>query len=273
MPAVLEKQQSLVSGLKVDLDELVDKLGKGYPVFHNKKMTPQEFIYYSELDPDYQYEYVNNICEVKPVTTPKHQRISLWLTDLIHSYLKLNRIAEVYTEGVNVEFSGNFRKPDIMLLVDSPNPSREDYYGIPALIIEILSPSNKKNDLIDKKLEYLSKEVGEYWIIDPDKLDTHFYLYEDGHYIDALLIDGIYKSRFLSGLQLRLEDLYNLKDPYLLANDDFYEKTFGALKKEGMKDEKIRVTKNMLLKNLDFSLISDITGLSIIEIENIKNEL
>ena len=42
-------------------------------------------------------------------------------------------------------------------------------------------------------------------------------------------------------------------------------------KKEGIKEGKIEIAKNMLLKNIDINTISDCTGLTIKEIKEINN--
>jgi len=50
-------------------------------------------------------------------------------------------------------------------------------HGAPDLVIEILSPSNRSNDLIRKKRIYAAHGVREYWIVDGDsETVTRFWL-------------------------------------------------------------------------------------------------
>jgi Uma2 family endonuclease len=60
-------------------------------------------------------------------------------------------------------------QPDILfILKENAHIVHGHVHGSPDLIIEILSPSNKKRDLITKKQLYEKFAVKEYWIIDPE---------------------------------------------------------------------------------------------------------
>ena len=62
-------------------------------------------------------------------------------------------------------------QPDIMVVCDPKKlEDGKACKGAPDFIIEILSPSAKGRDLIDKKELYEKAGVKEYWIIDTDKL-------------------------------------------------------------------------------------------------------
>ena len=43
------------------------------------------------------------------------------------------------------------------------------YEEIPSLVVEVLSPSTRSRDMIDKLNTFLNFGVQEYWIIDTDK--------------------------------------------------------------------------------------------------------
>jgi Uma2 family endonuclease len=79
------------------------------------------------------------------------------------------------------------------------------------LVIEIISPESRARDSGDKFYEYEQGGVREYWLIDPIRRQAEFYqLGEDGIYRLASIIDedGIYHSRALEGLWLRVEWLW-----------------------------------------------------------------
>lgn len=51
-------------------------------------------------------------------------------------------------------------------------------HGVPDLVIEILSPGNKKHDQVTKKNLYEKFAVKEFWIVDPEtKEATGYWLY------------------------------------------------------------------------------------------------
>jgi Uma2 family endonuclease len=105
------------------------------------------------------------------------------------------------------------REPDI-LFVSKENLSRlkKTHLDGPAdLVIEIISPESRARDRGDKFYEYEQGGVREYWLIDPIRRQAEFYqLGEDGIYRLASIIDedGIYHSRALEGLWLRVEWLW-----------------------------------------------------------------
>jgi prevent-host-death family protein len=76
----------------------------------------------------------------------------------------------------------NVVQPDLMIICDlEEHLSEDDYYtGVPALIVEILSESTKRKDLVKKLDLYLSCGVQEYWIANPFSREIAVYRFEDG---------------------------------------------------------------------------------------------
>ena len=73
-------------------------------------------------------------------------------------------------------------EPDITVVCD---PEKLDQYGCkgaPDMVIEILSPSNRRHDLLVKHRLYQRAGVREYWIVDPEKNVVQVHQLEDGHY-------------------------------------------------------------------------------------------
>ena len=57
-------------------------------------------------------------------------------------------------------------QPDVFGTCDSSRFKDGRYYGAPDLIIEVLSPSSRKKDIVIKGAKYANAGVKEYWIID-----------------------------------------------------------------------------------------------------------
>ena len=78
----------------------------------------------------------------------------------------------------------NVVQPDI-LFIAKKNPlviDNRGLKGVPDLIIEILSPGNKKYDLAKKRKLYEKFGVKEYWVVDPEtKIATGFLLKGSGY--------------------------------------------------------------------------------------------
>lgn len=68
--------------------------------------------------------------------------------------------------------------PDIAIYCDKRSDKKTCFIGVPNLIVEIVSPSSVKMDLIKKKKLYEEYEVLEYWAIDP--MDKEIKIFTDG---------------------------------------------------------------------------------------------
>jgi Uma2 family endonuclease len=150
-------------------------------------------------------ELIDNQIYMSPTPLFKHQKT-------IQSIFKeLDKIVEEKGKGsiivapfdIKLDKTQNSVQPDIIVILkNNPNQVTEDgrYTGVPDLLIEVLSPSNKEHDLIKKKDLYEKFGVQEYWIVDPDtKLAIGF-----------SLIDNLY---------MRIgEEIGKMKSPLLKAD-------------------------------------------------------
>lgn len=63
-----------------------------------------------------------------------------------------------------------------------PYRSERGIEGPPALIVEVLSPSNSQHDLITKRALYARAGVPEYWIVSPEAMSIEVLTLEGSHY-------------------------------------------------------------------------------------------
>lgn len=76
--------------------------------------------------------------------------------------------------------SGDILEPDVLFVATSRlDIVKKWVYGVPDLVVEVLSPSKRSRDRRLKRGVYAENEVPEYWIVDPDE-----------HAIDVLRLDG-----------------------------------------------------------------------------------
>ena len=81
-------------------------------------------------------------------------------------------------------------QPDIVLVRDLSKIDEWGCCGAPDMIIEILTPTTLKNDLIRKFLLYEEHGVKEYWMVHPnDKAITVFLLQKTGKFSDGYLYE------------------------------------------------------------------------------------
>ena len=106
-----------------------------------------------------------------------HQRISLAIAVQLGSYLE-GKTCEVYAapfdvrlfekDGDRPEDVDTVVQPDLCVVCDPGKLDDAGCRGAPDLVIEILSPSNRRHDRVVKLDLYQRSGVREYWVVDPE---------------------------------------------------------------------------------------------------------
>ena len=77
-------------------------------------------------------------------------------------------------------------QPDVLVVCDEKKlRDNKSCKGPPDFVAEVLSPSTRGKDLIDKKELYQNAGVREYWVVDTDKV--YKYLLTDGVYTEEII--------------------------------------------------------------------------------------
>lgn len=148
-------------------------------------------------------ELIDNVITMSPSPSSRHQDISIDLATSLHLFFKHGvKKGKVYSAPMDVylDDSSNAVQPDLIVILED-NLGMVDpdghIHGVPDVLIEILSPSNRDHDLITKKELYERFGVKEYWIIDPaDKLAIGYNL-KNGKYSEIQRIVGSINSPLL----------------------------------------------------------------------------
>ena len=84
-------------------------------------------------------------------------------------------------------------------------------FGVPDLIIEILSPHTSKKDLQLKYDVYEEAGVPEYWIVMAELQLVEVFVLEHDKYrrITTYVKEDQVKSKAISGLEIKLEEIFN----------------------------------------------------------------
>ena len=100
----------------------------------------------------------------------KHQTVSLFLGAPIDGHVLPRRMGLLYRAPYALILSeGNTVEPDLLYVSAARRHIITDRgcEGIPDLVVEILSPSNRAHDLAVKRELYARHGVPEYWTMDP----------------------------------------------------------------------------------------------------------
>jgi len=74
--------------------------------------------------------------------------------------------------------------------------SKRGFEGAPDVVVEILSPTTRGNDVFLKKAAYARLGVAEYWIVDPDLGRIEVFRLKEGGYDQGLLFDSLCHAQF-----------------------------------------------------------------------------
>ena len=107
---------------------------------------------------------------MSPAPKTKHQRIVSRLDRSLGSYVEEHGLGEVFVAPFDVLLSDHdIVQPDVCfvsaerhLIVDEDNCK-----GAPDLVVEVVSASTRRRDLVDKRKLYERGGVAEFWVVDP----------------------------------------------------------------------------------------------------------
>src|SRR5699024_6459174 len=107
------------------------------------------------------------------VTSTKHQRISSKLQIKFGNLLE-GKPCEVFpAPTLDIKLKNKNMEgtkiviPDIDIICDKSGFTDARFVGVPDLLVEILSPSNKSHDLVTNLNLYMNYGVKEYWVVNP----------------------------------------------------------------------------------------------------------
>ncbi len=160
------------------------------------------------------------IVKMSPVTRRRHQEISASLSSFLYDNLK-NGTSTVYHAPFDVRLKRNSGiadneidtvvQPDICIICDPTKLDDCGCIGAPDLIVEILSPGNKKHDEVNKFYLYEENGVREYWIVDPESKSVKVYILKNNKYelIDYYEKDGLMiPVNIFDGLVLGYDEIF-----------------------------------------------------------------
>ncbi|HEX5041699.1 MAG TPA: Uma2 family endonuclease [Candidatus Polarisedimenticolaceae bacterium] len=148
---------------------------------------PRRKLTYSDLqvtpDDGRRYELVRGTLLVTPSPRPRHQRISKRLSRLLEDYFERGGLGEVFPAPTDVILTQeDVFVPDLLVVGDPRDVTDRAIEAPPLLVVEILSPSTRKQDRGVKAQRYAELGILHYWIVDPEHGKVECFRLEDGSY-------------------------------------------------------------------------------------------
>jgi Uma2 family endonuclease len=102
-------------------------------------------------------------------------------------------------------------QPDVLVVCDPAKLSTGSVDGPPDLVIEIMSPSNTRQELFAKFQIYLDAGVREYWVIEPEEKKVQVHVLESGRFMSSVYkADAVIPVTILPPLSINLKTLWTL---------------------------------------------------------------
>jgi Uma2 family endonuclease len=168
-------------------------------------LTSEEFLEW--LQPGVRADLIDGEIVMHSPVDLRHARLVNFVDHLLRSYIEHEDLGELHREAVAVRLSVRdtfmpdlafFSKAQVARLAPTHAPFA------PIFVLEALSPRTAHNDTGQKFAAYELHDVQEYWILDPEHLDHHFYRRQgdmlvefasDADRIDSASIAGFWVNR------------------------------------------------------------------------------
>jgi Uma2 family endonuclease len=162
-----------------------------------KKFTLAEYLAYDD-GTDKRYELVNGELVEMPSESDLNNQIAIFLLLAFAQFIP-GRLLRRGTEIVVSGSRATVRVPDLLVLTEellaalagSPRSIITPDMPPPALVVEVVSPGkeNEDRDYRYKRSEYAARGIGEYWIVDPERVQVVVLTLVDGLYEEAIYQD------------------------------------------------------------------------------------
>ena len=161
-----------------------------------KKQPPEKKKYtladYDAMPAGWRGQLING--ELVPLGAPsvRHQEIVVEVYVQFKTYIKAKHPQCLVLPSLGLRFNEEEHEgyiPDLVVLCDPQKNKGQLIIGPPDLVVEVLSPSTRSDDMIRKLNVYLQKGVREYWIIDGDAREILRYFFEEDRIMERFSFD------------------------------------------------------------------------------------
>jgi Uma2 family endonuclease len=117
------------------------------------------------------YELIRGELFVTPPPTVDHEEFLARLNAILTVYVEKQGVGRVYSPRAVIRFEGSEAEPDLMVrpIAHGVHGNAWERLPPPLLVVEALSPTTRRRDLVNKREYYLDAGAGEYWILDGEQ--------------------------------------------------------------------------------------------------------
>jgi len=155
------------------------------------------------VDEDLKAELIDGVLIMHSPASMWHEDIASFLGSLMRLFVDAKGLGKFIARGHAIIrlATGRRLSPDGFFIRQArvPSPLPKEFEGAPDLVVEVLSPSNRKDDLEDKRLVYQEAGVPEIWFIDGEDKQLIIDRKHGGGYVEEVITNGRAYSTVLGG--------------------------------------------------------------------------
>lgn len=138
-------------------------------------------------EPGYRFEILEGLLVKEPSPSMHHQRLSRELGRRLMTFFDdYDPDGELFFAPLDVTLTiSNVVQPDILFVSGTRRREVmrvERIEGSCDLVVEIMSPANRRKDRLQKMEIYRKAEIPHYWIVDPEENTLETFMLKDGSY-------------------------------------------------------------------------------------------
>ncbi len=162
-------------------------------------LTPLDAYLNTSYTPD--RDFVDGVPVERNVGTPKHSDLQGILIGFFRQFRSSHSIKVFPEARLRVDAAtGRHRIPDVMI-VEIPYHKDKVIVDVPAIIVEVKSPDDSFDDVIERCIDYERLGVPHILVMDPDHRLIWFY--RDGSFIRSSEATGLFVSPSIAKLELK----------------------------------------------------------------------
>lgn len=181
----------------------VSFVGEATVPYFAKKQGEYTVEDYYNLPEDKRFELIDGVIYDMTAPSSPHQLIGGYIYAQLFNHIASKKGACLpMISPLDVQLDCDDRtmvQPDVVIICDRDKVIRRCVYGAPDFVLEVLSPSTKKKDMVIKLHKYMSAGVREYWMIDPPRKKVIIYNFEQDTYPQILGFDAVVPVAVLNG--------------------------------------------------------------------------
>jgi Uma2 family endonuclease len=154
------------------------------------------------VDEDTKAELIDGVMIVHSPASIEHDDSSGFIRGLMSFFAEARGLGKVLGPDSLIHLAPDRKcAPDVFFIRQAhvPAPLPKEFEGVPALVVEVLSPSNRRYDLRDKRQIYREAGVEEVWFIDSELRRIIADHRQAGSYTEEIVTEGKAFSAVLQG--------------------------------------------------------------------------